>query len=118
MPIDDPAATFRSALRQRGHVLAVLECATDPTMIGDMQALRLCAERAAGEVLLELVRRADTGGVTRLLVENGISRDLAGRWQRLGAMPADEFERKLEKRRALAIAGKTNDAPARAQVME
>jgi hypothetical protein len=118
MSHDDLPASFRAAVRQRGHALAALETAVDPTMVADMTGLRLRAERRAGEVMLELVRRGDTAAVKRLLVENIISRDAAGRWQRLGAMDADEFERKVTKRVALAVAGLTNAAPARAEVME
>jgi hypothetical protein len=115
---DDPAASFRATVRQRGHALAVLECSVDPQAIAAMQALRMGAERRAGEVMLDLFRQGDTASVRRLLVENGISRDLAGRWQNLATLDPEAFERKVVKRAGLAIAGKTNDAPARAQVVE
>jgi hypothetical protein len=115
---DDLAASFRAALRQRGHALAVLECATDGQVVADMTGLRLRAERRLGEVMLEMVMRRDTAAIGRLRIENEISRDAASRWQRLGAMDADEFERKVVKRAAIAVAGLAASAPARAEVME
>jgi hypothetical protein len=111
-------AAFRAALRQRGHALAALETAVEPTMVADMTALRLRAKRRAGEVLLDMVRTGDTAAIRRLLVKNEVSRDAAGRWQRLAAMDANEFERKIVKRVAVSVAGLASSAPARAQVME
>jgi hypothetical protein len=114
---DDLPEAFRAAIRQRGASLAILECAVAPEVVAEHTEGRLRAERLAGEILTEAIKAAlragDISAFTRLRAEHGVTRTQASRWQSLACMTADEFERKVVKRVALAVAGMTNAAPAR-----
>jgi hypothetical protein len=77
-------------------------------VLPDTAAMRLLAKAKAGELLREMkengTRKAGGGkqsqlshGATIGLLELGITRDQSSQWQRLAAIPAEEFENEIRR---------------------
>jgi N6-adenosine-specific RNA methylase IME4 len=104
--------------------------AKDPEMINMATAIRLRAERRAGELLISMAANGERQAPARpakqsqettvfeppkTLEDLGISKDQSSRWQRVAALPEREFEERVAQTQRLATQSVTMTPFERAQ---
>lgn len=125
-----------SIRKQASAFAAYARMAKDPELINKATALRLRAERRAGELLIAMKksgeraapedgrrpqkprseeRLPDEPEPPKTLKEIGISEDQSSRWQRVAQLPAKEFEERVAQTQRLATQSVTTTPFERAQ---
>ncbi len=93
------------AIRDRAEALRVYtqQIGESPALQNQIAEIRIRAERRAGELLREMPKRKGAAGgrdarssSTTTLEDLGISKDQSSRYQKLAAIPEDDFEQRLE----------------------
>jgi len=89
---------------------AIIQAKESPEWIRQAEEIKLRAERKAGELLKEQVRkpeegRPEEGSEALTLIDMGIRKDQSSNWQRIADIPEEKFEEYIQKEKDITTSG-------------
>ena len=107
----DEVATIRN--QAEAYRYALKQAKESPEVIRKAEEIKLRAERRAGELLKETVRKPEEGRPKEVyqgdtLNHIGITRVQSSKWQKIASIPEDKFENFLSVQKELSTAGVLN----------